>query len=74
MKVNGGYDDRTRIDPESGHRLARLVLLPMDASNLGEGNLRMEEVFRRLKSFHKKYFKYRYRTQQVYTLCNKTVT
>ena len=43
MEINGGYDDRTRIDPESGHRLARLVLLPMDATNLGEGSLRMEE-------------------------------
>ena len=48
MEINGGYDDRTMIDPESGHRLARLVLLPMDASNLGEGSLQMEEFSQKL--------------------------
>ena len=37
IEVNGGYDDRTPIDPDSGHRLSRLVLLPMDDSNLVEG-------------------------------------
>ena len=36
--MNGRYDDLTRIDPHSGHRLARLVLMPVDDSNLGKGN------------------------------------
>ena len=44
--MNGRYDDLTRIDPHSGHRLARLVLLPVGDSNLGKGNkneMRIEE-------------------------------
>ena len=42
MEINGVYDDWTKIDPYSGHRLARLVLLPMDDSNLGEGKYSKE--------------------------------
>ena len=44
-EVNGRYDDLTRIDPHSGHRLARLVLMPVDDSNLGKGNTKERSQF-----------------------------